>query len=89
MTKPVVFKGEKMFVNFSTSAAGGLRIEITDPDGKPIDGFSSENAVELIGNEIEKEVKWKNSNSLKSLSGKPVRLRFLLSDAHVYSFRFE
>ena len=78
-----------MFVNFSTSAAGGLSIEITEPDGKPIDGFSSENAVELIGNEIEKEVKWKSSETLKRLSGKPVRIRFLLSDAHVYSFRFE
>ena len=89
LTKPIIFSGEKMFVNYSTSAAGGLRIEITEPDGEPIDGFSSENAVELIGNEIEKEVKWKSSETLKSLSGKPVRIRFLLSDAHVYSFRFE
>ena len=89
LTKPFIFTGEKLFVNFSTSAAGGIRLEITDLNGNTIDGFGIENSVEMIGNEIEKEVVWKNNKKLNDLSGKPVRLRFLLSDAHVYSFRFE
>lgn len=89
LTKPLIFIGEKMFVNFSTSANGGVRVEITDLDGNPIDGFEKENAVVLIGNEIEKEVKWRNGETLKNLSGKPVRLRYFLSDAHLFSFRFE
>jgi hypothetical protein len=89
LTKPFIFSGEKLFVNFSTSAAGGVRIEITDMDGNAIDGFERENSVELIGNEIEKEVTWNRKLNLKKLSGKKVRLRVLLSDAHVYSFRFE
>ncbi|GAB1452708.1 hypothetical protein MASR2M47_27640 [Draconibacterium sp.] len=89
LTKPFVFSGEKLFINFATSAAGSVRIEITDIDGKAIDGFEGENCTELIGNEIEKELNWRNSKNLTNLSGKPVRLRFLLSDAHVYSFRFE
>ncbi len=89
LTKPFIFSGEKLFINFSTSAAGGVRIEITDIDGNAIEGFEKENSVEIIGNEIEKEVTWNQKLNLKNLSGKPVRLRFLLSDAHVYSFRFE
>jgi hypothetical protein len=88
LTKPFIFNGEKLFINFSTSAAGGVRIEITDADGKAIEGFEKNNSVELIGNEIEKEVTWEQDKNLSQLSGKPVRLRFLLSDAHIYSFRF-
>ena len=89
LTKPFIFSGEKLFINFSTSASGGIRIEITDADGKAIEGFEKNNSVELIGNEIEKEVTWNLDKKLNHLSGKPVRLRFLLSDAHVYSFRFK
>jgi hypothetical protein len=88
-TKPFIFDGEKLYINFSTSAAGGVRIEITDFDGNAIEGFERENCSEIIGNEIEKEVTWNNNMNLKNISGKPVKLRFLLNDAHVYSFRFE
>jgi hypothetical protein len=89
LTKPFIFYGEKLLINFSTSAAGGVRIEITDTEGNAIEGFDKENSIELIGNEIEKEVNWKNTPNLKDLSGKPVRMRLLMNDAHVYSFRFE
>ncbi|MFO1020045.1 MAG: hypothetical protein U0903_05040 [Planctomycetales bacterium] len=30
------FSGKKLTLNFATSAAGGIRVELQQPDGKPI-----------------------------------------------------
>lgn len=88
ITKPLVFAGEKLFLNFSTSAAGSIKVEMLDEDNHPIEGFELENSVEIIGNELEKEMAWNNSSALEQLAGKLVRLRFVLKDADLYSFRF-
>ena len=88
ITKPFTFSGDKMFLNFATSAAGSIKIEILDDESRPIEGFALENAIEVIGNEIERPVYWNNSASLGQLSGRPIKLRFVLRDAHLYAFRF-
>ncbi len=87
-TKPIRFSGDKFYLNFSTSAAGFIKVEILDLDGNKIEGFELENSTEIIGNEIEKEVTWKENPNLKELNGKPVRLRFVMKDADLYSIRF-
>ena len=84
ITKPFIFKGKKLYLNFATSAAGGIKIEILDLNGDPLD-----QSIEIIGNEIEREVTWKNTQSLKKIEGQPVRLKFVFNDAHLYSFRFK
>jgi len=88
ITKPVIFSGKRLFLNFATSAAGSIRIEILDTESNPIDGFTLADSPEIIGNEIERAVNWKNARSLEQLIGKPIRLRFVLQDADLYSFRF-
>ena len=87
-TKPLVFTGDRLELNFSTSAAGSVRVEIQDQDGKPINGFSLAECSEIFGDSIARSVQWKNDADLFSLAGKPVRLRFELKDADVYSFQF-
>ena len=57
-TKPFTFSGKKLEINYSTSAAGEIRIEIQDPDGNPITGYTKEESQLLIGNEIERIVSW-------------------------------
>jgi hypothetical protein len=89
ITKKLTFKGDKLILNFATSAAGYIKVEIEDADGKAIEGFELENSYELIGNEIEKIVLWKNNPDLKQLNGKQVRLRFVLKDADLYSIKFD
>ncbi len=88
ITPPLTFTGEKLELNFSTSAAGGLRVEIQDAAGKPLPGFSLADARELIGNEIARNVSWKSNPELGKLAGRPVRLRFVLRDADLFSLRF-
>ncbi len=88
VTRPIVFSGKHLSINFSTSAAGGVRIGFEDLDGKPIPGFTMGDGILLIGNEIDRQVHWKSGSDLSALAGKPVRMRISMKDADVYSFQF-
>ena len=88
VTRPVVFSGDRLEVNYSTSAAGGLRVELQDAAGTPLDGFRFDDCDWLVGDEISRLVSWKGSTDLSGIAGQPVRLRFVLNDADVFSFRF-
>jgi hypothetical protein len=88
-TKPFAFKGDRLILNFSTSAAGEIKIEIQDENEKAIPGFSAEDCRIIIGNEIDKKVSWGKENDLKTLEGKVIRLRFLMKDADLYALKFE
>lgn len=88
VTKLLKFDGSQLEVNFSTSAAGSLRVEIQDAAGGPIDGFSLADCYEVFGDEIARRVTWKNDVDLSPLAGRPVRIVFELKDADLYSFQF-
>jgi hypothetical protein len=86
-TRPFGFSGKELVLNFSTSAAGSIQVEIQDPAGKPLPGYALADAVPTIGNEIDRVAYWQSSD-VGSLVGRPIRLRFVLKDADLYSFRF-
>jgi hypothetical protein len=88
VTRPLVFRGRTLHINYGTSAVGGMRVEIQDAQGKPIDGFSLADCPEMIGDRIDQAVTWKSGTDVSRLSGKPVRLRFRMKDADLYSFQF-
>ena len=88
ITKPVRFSGSKLEVNYSCSAAGGLRVEIQDAKGQALAGFTLADANELIGDSISQRVQWKNNPDLGKLAGRTVRLRFSMLEADLFSFQF-
>ena len=88
VTKPVSFSGDQLVINFATSAAGSIRVEIQDPTGKPIPGYTLGEARQQIGNEISRVVSWNAGTDLASLAGQGVRLRFVMQDADLYAFQF-
>ena len=88
VTKPLTFEGDELLINFSTSAAGSISVEVQDAEGNPVDGFVLEQCHPNIGDEIERVVKWQNKNDFRKLAGKPLRLRFVLKDADLYSLQF-
>jgi hypothetical protein len=87
-TKPLVFSGARLILNFSTSAAGAVAVEIQDPRGEPLPGFAAADCLELVGDAIEQAVAWRGDPDLGALAGRPVRLRFALTDCDLYAFRF-
>ncbi len=88
VTKPIIFQGTKLVINYSTSAAGSMRVEIQDSDGKPLPGFRLVDSRELFGDSVEQEVSWDGGPDVSSVAGRPVRLRFVMKDADLYSFQF-
>ncbi|MBI4662440.1 MAG: hypothetical protein HY735_26785 [Verrucomicrobia bacterium] len=88
VTKPLRFHGRYLSINFATSAAGSVRIEIQDMDGKALPGFALEDCPPLFGDTIERTVTWKNGSDIGANAGSPVRLRIVLQDADMYAFQF-
>ena len=89
LTKPFTFTGKKLALNFATSAAGDLRVEIQDSSGKALPGFALEDCPPVFGDAIDRVVTWKGGADIGSLAGKPVRLRFVLKDADLYALQFQ
>jgi hypothetical protein len=87
-TRPFVFSGEELELNYSTSAVGSLRVEIQDGESRPVPGFSLADGPELFGDEIEGVFRWNEGADVGRLAGATVRLRFALKDADLYAFRF-
>ena len=88
VTRPLIFTGRELVINYSTSASGSMRVELQDAEGGPLAGRALEDCPEIYGDEIERVVSWKGGSDLGALQGAPIRLRFALKDADVYSMRF-
>ncbi|MCO6458583.1 MAG: hypothetical protein J5I93_25025 [Pirellulaceae bacterium] len=88
LTRPVVFSGQRLMLNFATSAAGSLQVEIQRPDGTPCEGFALDDCPAMFGDQLDRPVTWKAGSDLAKLAGKPVRLRFHLRDADLYAYQF-
>lgn len=88
VTKPLRIEGGSLTLNFASSAAGGVQVEIQDAAGKPLPGFTLDDCPPLYGDSIDRQVTWKGGSDVSSLAGTPVRLRFALKDADVYSLQF-
>ena len=43
---------------------------------------------EIFGDQIEQVVVFKTGSDVSRLAGRPIRLRFVLKDADLYSFQF-
>jgi hypothetical protein len=74
-----------MFVNVDSSA-GELLVEALDARGRAIEPFSRANAVPIRADNTLQTVRWHGAPDLSPLSGKPVRFRFYLRHARLYSF---
>ncbi len=88
-TKPFTFTGSRLEINYSTSAAGQMRIEIQDAEGAPVPGFTLADCAPIWGDHIARIVKWKSGDDVATLAGKSVRLHFEMSDADLFSIKFQ
>lgn len=99
VTKPLVFDGSRMTLNFKTSTDGYVVVRILDKNGDPYGelSYTDQNGEEykaskytsytMIGDRVDREVAF--NADLSELSGQTVMLEFSMSDADIYSFGFD
>lgn len=88
LTPPLTFTGNRLSLNLATSAAGGVKVEIQDAEGRPLPGFSLADCLELNTDDLDREVSWRGGADVAALEGQPVRLRFWLKDADLFAWQF-
>ena len=87
-TRPVKFEGQHLTLNYATSAAGSVQVELQDETGQPLPGYMLADSIPMFGDELNAAVTWQSMNDVSSLAGKCVRLRFVLKDADLFALRF-
>src|SRR4029079_1755737 len=88
LTKPLIFTGNELRLNFSSSAAGGIQVEIQGLEGKALPNFALSDCQPVFGDSLDRKVTWKAGSDVGALAGKPVRLRFRIEDADLFALRF-
>jgi hypothetical protein len=86
-TTPLLTGGQRLIVN-ADARDGHLDVEICDLDGQPLSGLSKADSDGLQSNSLRHTFTWGGNSDLSRLVDQPIRLRFYLDDARLYSFRF-
>jgi hypothetical protein len=86
VTKPLVFEGKDLHLNFSTSARGYIFVDVLDESGNLISQTSS---FEIYGDTIDRKISFADGSDFSRFAGKPIRLRLRMLDAKLYSLKFE
>jgi len=79
--KPFRFEGRELSVNFATSAAGSIKIALHG-------GGRTIHSCELFGDSLDRRVPFEKGD-VASFAGIPVTMEITMSDADIYSFKFE
>jgi hypothetical protein len=87
LTKPLVFRGRELVVNVDC-AAGQLRVELLDKDGHPLPGLTAEQSDVFRGDSVRHVITWAGRGDVAALAGQPIRVKFFLTNGHLYSFQF-
>ena len=88
-TKPLIFGGKELFLNFATSANGFIKVVLHDLQDQPIEGFRYNDSNPIFGDSLNRKVTWKTNRSPGQIKGGgPVKLRIILKDADLYSLQF-
>jgi hypothetical protein len=80
----VRFSGGFLFVN-ADARGGEVRVEVLDEAGRVLGPFSAANCRAVTGDGTRLAVGW-TRGSLAALAGQPVRFRFVVRGARLYSF---
>jgi len=87
-TWPLLFEGRTVRLNFRTSMAGYVKVEVVGPDGKVLPGRSFEDCDPLSGDQLDHIATWRGQADLGHPEGAAVVLRFRLRCADLYSITF-
>ncbi len=86
LTKPMVWEGQRLLLNYSTGSKGYIKIVLTDEKGNELSGFGTADALPITGDEVDGLVQWKSGRNIGELKGKSICAKIIVKDADVFSF---
>jgi hypothetical protein len=84
-TKPLQGAAGPLRINFR-APGGSLMAEVLDSNGNIMDGYGRNDCIPLTGDDVDAKVSWKSTDVLPETAAS-LRIRFILRDASLYSFR--
>ena len=66
-THPLVVRGNDLVLNYATSAAGSIQVEVQDVSGRPLPGYAAADMPALFGDELDATVSWRRGADLAAL----------------------
>ena len=76
-------------MNAAVKPGGFLKVGLLTRDGKPVDGFTVNDAEKITDDATKISVKWSGGAGIQLPAGKHMRIQFQLKKADLYSFWFE
>jgi predicted neuraminidase len=86
---PFRFAGSSLYLDFSTSPIGSIRLELQDFMGVAMKGYTLDDCLEIKGEGTENLVHWKQGHDVSAFAGQLIRMRFSMNNAVLFSFRFK
>lgn len=87
-TKLLMFDGEILTVNAKANHHGSsVAVEVLDEQGQAIPKYSMADSMPMTQDHVAAPICWKERANVAELAGRPVRLRFRLTNARLYSYQ--
>jgi len=86
VTTPWRIEGGELLLNAKCDF-GEIRVELMDEADHPLAGYTLGDCLPLRADSTALQVRWKEHSDLAGAAGKTVRLRFVLKNARLYSYR--
>ena len=87
-TRRFIAIGDTLVINAKVDG-GEIRVEAIDALGRVIKGFSKDECTPIRGDSVRHVVSWKGGANCHPLQARPIKLRFYLKRASLYSFAFQ
>jgi hypothetical protein len=87
-TRRFVAIGDTLLLN-AQATSGEIRVEAVDALGRVIKGFSKQDCKPITGDSTEHVVSWVGGTDCHPLQARPIKLRFYLRRAKLFSFDFQ
>jgi hypothetical protein len=77
------------FYTDNPTARAYVRVEVQDRDGRALSGYEAANCKPVMGTDMYQKVSWEGGKDLSGITGREVRLKFVIGNAKLYSFKLE
>ncbi len=85
-TRPLFWRGGEIKLNVE-APWGEVRVQITDPKGFVLKGYSFQDCIPFSGDELFYEPHWRNGTQATSLKKRLIRMEIQMHNARIYAIR--